>query len=172
MDGFDGAGKRTHAAGVQFNLANGNLAPGDAAFALHALSVGKSGDEVDIRESGRKDAAAYGEDFGRDANGFGKVAGDVGESGKKEIAEIVAAEAAALVETILKQAAEKRFVFRERDHAIANITGRKNAIFAAKTPGATAVVSHGDDCGQIRDWAFQSGTLITATDNVFFQPAK
>src|ERR1051326_4230848 len=36
-------------------------------------------------------------------------------------------------------------VFRERDHAVANVSGRKHLQFIAKTPGAATVLRDGDD---------------------------
>src|SRR5271167_2262174 len=100
---------------------------------------------MDVRKRGRKDAAADGEDFAADTNGFGEIAGDVRKCGEEEIAKIVANESPAGVETVLKKAAEKGFVFRQRDHAVANVAGRKNAVFSAETAGASAVIGDGDD---------------------------
>ena len=102
---LDGRGERTDAARVQFNFVDGDLAARDASFALHAFAIGESCDQMYIRKSGRENAATNGEDFGGNANGFGKVSGHVRESGQKEIAEVVSAQATADMKAILKQAA-------------------------------------------------------------------
>ena len=73
----------------------------------------------------------------------------MGERGEKQIAEIVADEASASMEAILKKTAKQRFILGKRDHAVANIAGGKNAIFAAQTAGAAAVIGDGDDCGEV-----------------------
>lgn len=172
VDRFDGRGKRTDPAGRQFNSANGSLAAGDAGFALHALAVRESCDQVHIGDRRGKDAAANGENLAGNTDGFGEVPGHVCQSGKKKIAEVVATEAAAGVETVLEQAAQKRFVFRERDHAVANVAGRKNAIFAAQAAGAAPVIGYGDDGGKVGDGPFRGGILIAAADNVVLQSAE
>src|SRR5712692_8295156 len=51
-----------------------------------------------------------GQDFAADANGFGEIAGYVREGGEKEVAKIVADEAAASVKTILEEATKQSFV--------------------------------------------------------------
>ena len=118
---------------------------------MDRAAVFEGGDEMRRWKGRRKNAAANGQDFAADADGFGKIAGDMGERGQEKIAEIVADEAAAGVKAILKEAAEQGFVLRERDHAVANVAGRKDAIFAAQAAGAAAVVGDGDDGGEVRD---------------------
>ena len=125
-----------------------------------------------VGERGRKNLAADGEDFAALADGFGEIAGDVGERGEKEIAEVVADESAAGVKAILKEAAEQGFVFGERDHAVANVAGRKNAIFAAQAAGAAAVIGDGDDGGEIGDRALGAGVFVVAAHDEFFQAAQ
>src|SRR5271163_3965984 len=100
---------------------------------------------MNVFERGGEDAAADGEDFAADADGFGEISGDVRECREEEIAEIVADEAVASFETVLKEAAEQSFVFGESHHAIADIAGRKYAVFAAQAAGGAAVVGDGDD---------------------------
>jgi hypothetical protein len=89
-------------------------------------------DEVHVRKRGRENAAADGKHFAADANGFGEITGDVGERGEEKIAEVVADQSSSGVEAILEETAEEGFIFRKRDHAIANVAGRKNTIFAAE----------------------------------------
>jgi hypothetical protein len=127
---------------------------------------------VDVGKSGGKDAAADGEDFAADANGFGEIAGDVRERGKEKIAEIVAGEAAANMKTVLEEAAEKGFVLGKSDHAVADVAGRENTILAAQAAGTAAVIGDGDDGGEIGDGAIAAGVVIGAADDVFFQAAE
>ena len=54
------------------------------------FAVFEGGDEVDVGKRGGEDAAADGQDFAADADGFGEVSGDVGEGGEEEVAEVVA----------------------------------------------------------------------------------
>lgn len=164
---FYRGGERTDTARIQRDFANGNAAARDARFAVHAFAIGQSCHQMHIRKRGREDAAANGENFAGNADSFGKIAGDVSKGGEEKIAKVVATQATTGGKTILEQTAEKRFVFRKGHHAIANITGGKHAILAAKTAGASTVVGDGDDGGEIGDGALQCGMLITAADHMF-----
>ena len=125
-----------------------------------------------IGKSRRKDAAANGKHLRGYTDGFGKIAGNVGERSKKEITEIVAAEAATGVETILKETAQQGFIVGQSDHAVANIAGRKDAIFAAKAAGAAAIIGNCDNSGEIGDGPLESGVPIAAANDVFLQAAQ
>ena len=141
-------------------------AGGDAGFAVDAAAVFESGDERDVGDCGGENLAADREDFAADADGFGEIAGDVSERGEEEIAEIVADEAAAGVEAILEEAAEKSFVLAESDHAVADVAGRKDAIFAAQAAGAAAVVGDGDDGGEAGDGMLGFDFVAAAGDEI------
>ena len=171
-DGFDSFGNGADAAGREREFFYGLAAGGDARFAVNAAAIFESGDKRDVRNGGRKDAAADGEDFAADADGFGKIAGNVRERGEKEVAEVMADEAASGVETILEKAAEQGFVLRKGDHAVADVTRRENAVFAAKAAGASAVIGNGDDGGEIGDGALGSGMFVAAANDVFLEAAK
>lgn len=79
-------------------------------------------------------------------------------------------EAAAGGKTILKEFAEKVLVVREGDHAVANVTGRKDAIVAAETAGTSAVVSDSDDSHEIADRP--AGALFLRRRDIFLQAAE
>ena len=137
-------------------------AGGDAGLAVDAAAVLRGGDQRDVGDGRRENLAADREDLAADAYGFGEIAGDVRQRGEKQIAEIVADEAAAGVKAILEEAAEQSFVLRERDHAVANVAGRQDAVFAAQAAGTAAVVGDGDDGGEARRsdgsrWRFRRG---------------
>ena len=89
------------------------------------------------------------------------------ESGEEEVAEIVADETAASVEAILEEAAEKCFILAESDHAVADVAGRQDAIFATQAAGAAAVVGDGDDGGEAGDWMFGSDFVAATGDEIF-----
>ena len=62
----------------------------------------------------------------------------------------MAAQAAAGVETILKQPAQQGLVLGKRHHAIAQVAGRKDAVLAAQAAGTAAVIGnrhHRDEIG-------------------------
>jgi len=96
----------------------------------------------------------------------------VSERGEKQIAEIMASEAAAGAEAILKQSAEQCFVFGEGHHAVANITGRKNAIFAAQASGAATVIGDGDNGGKIDNGTARCGIRIMTRHDMLLQTAQ
>jgi hypothetical protein len=58
------------------------------------------------------------------------------------------------MESILKQAPEKRLIGGERDHAVADIPWRQDAIFAAQAAGTAAVIGHRNHGGEISDRRF------------------
>ncbi len=77
---------------------------------MNGAAVFELGDQMHVRERGRKNPSADGEHFAADPDGFGEIAGHMRECSQKKIAEIVADKAAAGMKTILEQAAEKRFI--------------------------------------------------------------
>ena len=94
------------------------------------------------------------------------------ESSEEKIAEIVANEAVARMEAILKEAAQQSFVLRKGDHAIADVTRREDAIFAAEAAGAAAVIRDRDDGGEIGDGALGADMIFDAPGDVLFEAAK
>lgn len=147
FNGVDDRGEWRNASRRKRKPVNGRAARGNAGFSVDDAAVREPGDELDIGKRGRKDAAANGENFAADAHGFRKISGDMGERGQEKIAEIVADEAPSGMKPILKQAAKQSLVLRESHHAVADVARRKNAIFAAKTSGASAIIRNSNDCG-------------------------
>jgi hypothetical protein len=96
----------------------------------------------------------------------------VSERGQKKISEIVADQSSAGMKTILKEPSEQRLILGKRDHAIANIARRQNAILAAQTAGAAAVVGDGNNRGEIRNGPISADMLIFATAYMLFQSAQ
>ena len=78
--------------------------------------------------------------------------------------------AAAGGETILEKFAEQVLVLRERDHAVAYVTRRKNAILASQAAGAAAVVRHGDHRREIGDGP--ADFFLFCRGDIFFQAAE
>ncbi len=133
---------------------------------MDAAAVFESGDERDVGDGRGENLTADREDFAADANGFGEVASDVSQRGEKEVAEVVADEAAAGVKTVLKEATEESFVLAESDHAVTDVAGRKDAIFAAKAAGTAAVVRDSDDRGEAGDRMFAFDFVAAAGDEI------
>src|SRR5712692_9559781 len=80
---------------------------------------------------------------------------------------------------VLKQPAEQRLVPRKRHHAVADISWRQNAVFAAQTPRAPAVIGDRDNRCKVRDGTPQAIPRLTPPSpsfglpgNMFLQPAK
>src|SRR5713226_197764 len=172
LDGFDSFGERAHAARRKLESFDGGAAGGDAGFAVDGAAVFEPGNEMNVRKGGRKNAAANREHLAADADGFREIAGDVRQRSEKKIAEIVAGEAAARVKPVLEKAAEKGFIFRKSDHAVADIAGREDAVFATQTAGAAAVIGDSDDGGEIGDGVFGAGLFAGAADDKFLEAAK
>ena len=111
------------------------------------------GVEGKIRAAGRK----Y---VGRMLHGFREIAGQSRQGGEKQVAEAVAFQTLAGIETILKQSRQHRFVFRHRHQAVADIPGRQHGEISPKPAGTAAVIGHRHDGGQIeiRPWALRMCT--------------
>jgi hypothetical protein len=62
------------------------------------------------------------------------------------------------------------FVFRERHHAVANVTGRKYLIFAPQPAGTAAVIRHGHNGRKIRDRLLRP--LRLSPRDIFLQPSQ
>ena len=45
------------------------------------------------------------------------------------------------MESVLKQAAQQRFVLRKGDHAVADVAGGKHTVFATQAARASAIIS-------------------------------
>ena len=94
------------------------------------------------------------------------------ERGEEKIAKVVAHETAPRMEAVLKEAAEKGFIFRKSDHAVADVAGRKDAVFAAQAAGAAAIIGDGDDSGEVGDGTLGRGMFIRTADHVLLEAAK
>jgi hypothetical protein len=165
-DRFDRSGERASVTGREREALDALAAGGDAGFAVDTAAVFKSGDERDVGDCRRENLAADREDFAADANGFGEIAGDVRQRGEEQIAEVVADEAATGVKAVLKEAAEKGFVLAESDHAVADVAGWEDAIFAAQAAGTAAVVGDGDDGGEAGDRVLGFDFVAAAGDEI------
>jgi len=75
-------------------------------------------------------------------------------------------------ESVLKQAAEQRFILGQRDHAIANIARRQYAIFAAQSARASTIIRDRDDGGQIHDGTFCGRIRIVPGHDMLLQAAQ
>ena len=82
-------------------------------------------------------------------HGLRKISGDIRQGGQKQIPETVACEAVPRGKAVLKEISEQVFIAGKSHHAIADVAGRQNAIFAAQTAGAAAVVRDGHYGGEV-----------------------
>ena len=82
---------------------------------------------------------------------MGKVAGDLGERGDKEIAKVVAPEPVAGAEAVGKEFGQQILFGTERNHAVTQVSrGQHVEVFSEPARGA-AIVCYGDDRSKIRD---------------------
>ncbi len=124
---------------------------GDAGFTVNDAAAFHHRFERNVLCCCGENPPANRQDLPAQAHGVGKISCDAGERGEKQIAEAVPAETAPCVKTVLKQMAHQCFVVGKRNHAIADVTRRKNAVIAAQAAGAAAVVGDGDESDEIGD---------------------
>jgi hypothetical protein len=127
---------------------------------------------VNIRNGRGENPSANGQDSAAEANRFGEIAGYVRQRREKKIAKVMAGKAAPGLEAVLKQPTEQRFFFRKRHHAVADIAGRKDAIFAAEPTGTPAIIGYGDNRSKLAYGPRGIWMFIAATDYIFLEAAK
>ena len=129
------------------------LAGGDVGFAVDYFAVVHARREADVGGGGRVDVPARGEDLSGEADGLGEVAGHFREGGNEEIAEAVAFESRAGAEAVAEETGDEMLVLGERDHAVAEVTGRQHVEVFAQAAAGASVVGDGDDGGEVADEA-------------------
>ena len=91
-DGLKSLGHCRRTGWFQHDLDNALTAGADFGLATDKRTVLHAGNQDGIRGGGGEDAAPNRQDFAGKFDGLGKVAGHLGQSGDKEVAEAVAAE--------------------------------------------------------------------------------
>ncbi len=167
---FENIGERADAARDQAYTANPLFRARDIRFAGDDGAIFQLGLEGHVLRGGRKYAAAYRKHARGDAHGFRKISGDIREGSYKKVSEAVAGEAASNGKAILKKFAEKVFVLRERNHAIADIARGKHAIVTAKTARTSAIVRNCDNSGEIGNG--KADAFFFGSGDIFLEAAQ
>ena len=148
----------------------GQVALSDARFSGDRFAVFEHGLERNELVGGRENAPADGQNFAADAHRAREIPGDMTESGEKQIAEAVSAEAAPGRKAILKQTTQQRLVLRKRHHAVADVAGRQDAVFPAQAARTAAVIGHCDDGSQVANGIARG--IFRPRRDVFLQAAQ
>jgi len=109
------------------------------------------------------DVTLAGEDFRRQTDRLGEISSDFRERREKQVSKTVPAKPAIASKAITEETRQESRVFRERDHAVADVAGRKHLQFITQTPGTAAIVGNGDDRGE----TFDPDRLVGFTDESF-----
>src|SRR5438445_4858574 len=131
------------------DAANALPSGADTCLAGDDLAVLQSSFQRNQLIRGREDPAANRQHFAADAYGAREVAGNMAQCGEEKIAETMAAQTDAGLETILKKPAQQSFILGQGHHAIAEVTGWQDAVFATQAPRTAAVIRDGDDGREI-----------------------
>src|ERR1700676_2313657 len=151
---------------------DGLVAGSDARLAVHLAAALQRGDQGHIRDRRREDTTADSQNLAADADGFSEIAGHMRERSEKKIAKIVADEAATGVKAILEEATQQCFVLRKSDHTVADVAGRKNAVLAAQTSGAAAVVGNRNDGSEVAYRLEVVRGIIPPASDVFLEATQ
>src|SRR3989475_11468029 len=127
------------------DAANALPSGADTCLAGDDLAVLQSSFQRNQLIRGREDPAANRQHFAADAYGAREVAGNMAQCGEEKIAETMAAQTDAGLETILKKPAQQSFLLAKGHHAIARVTGRQDAVFETHAPTTAAVIRDGAD---------------------------
>ena len=136
---------------VKHELDDALAAGGDVGFAADDGAVFHARGDGDVGRGGGNDVAAGGEDFGGEVDGLGEVAGHFGERGDEEVAEAVAFQFAAGAEAMAEETGDEALVFREGDHAVAEVPGGEHIEVAAEAAAGAAIVGDGNHRGEVGD---------------------
>src|SRR3989442_11030966 len=131
------------------DAANARSCSADVCLAGDDFAILQSSFERNQLIRGREDPAANRQHFAADAYGAREVAGNMAQCGEEKIAETMAAQTDAGLETILKKPAQQSFILGQGHHAIAEVTGWQDAVFATQAPRTAAVIRDGDDGREI-----------------------
>ena len=127
-------------------------AAADARLAHHDPAILQDCFQDHVFICGRVDATGNVQHFRRGLHGVGKIAHDVGQRGKKEIAEAVSFQTASGMEAILEQTRQQGLILRQRHHAVADVARRQHLELAAQATGAAAVIAHRDNGCDVDVW--------------------
>ena len=109
--------------------------------------------QVDRLAGHGNDAAAHGEDTVRLANALLEVACHAGQRGNQQVAEGVAGKVRVGTvrgwKSVLEQAVHRRLGISQGGDAVAYVAHRRHAHLVAQLARRSAVVSHGDDGGDV-----------------------
>ena len=127
------------------------LARGDIRFATNQASVCHLRCELNVAGCRGNNVAARFQNLRRDFHSFREIAAQIRQRCQEEVAEVVSFQTYACGESVLEQPRHQRFVFRQSDHAVANVARRGNVQFLAKTSARSPIVRNGHDSGQVGD---------------------
>ena len=103
------------------------------------------------------------EDFRRQTDRLGEISSDFRERREKQVSKTVPAKPAIASKAITEETRQQRRVFRECDHAVANVARWKHLQFVTQAPGAATIIGNGDDRGE----TFDPDRLLGFTDESF-----
>ena len=83
-----------------------------------------------------------------------KIAGDLGQRGHKQVAEVVPLQRVAAAKAMGEELRQQVLFLAQRHHAVAQVARRQHVEVLAQPAGRAAVVGHRDHRGQVGD---QSG---------------
>jgi hypothetical protein len=137
--------------GIEHQFCDAELAGSDVGFAAHEGAIIHAGHEGGVGSGYGIDLAAGGQDLRGQLNGEAEVAGDLGEGGYEEIAEIVSLEAFAGTEAMSEEAGEQVAFLRQGHHAVAQVARGQHIEVLAQAAGGSAVIGDGDHGGEVAD---------------------
>ena len=172
LDGFQRLRQRRGVGWIEHQLGDAPAAGGDVGFAAHERAVVHARHQRGIGRGDGVDAATGGENLRRQLDGVGKVAGNLGERGDKEVAEVVSLERVAAAEAMGEEPGQQIFFLAERDHAVAQVAGRQHVEVLAQAAGGAAVVGDGDHGGEVGDEAGLARARLAGGADVAAQSAQ
>src|SRR5262249_41954662 len=108
----------------------------------------------------------------RNTHGFRKIACNMRQRREKQISKIMSRKPASCVKAKLKQVAQQRFVARQRDHAVTNVSRRQDSVFAAQPARTSAIVGDSHNGGKIANRPFCRWCRILPPHDVMLKPTQ
>jgi len=137
-DGLNGGGIGQRIVGFQPDALNAARSFGDLALALDLDFLLKQGDishQLDIMQGGRQHPPTDGQHPARLRHAFFKAAGNFGQGGDEQIAQVMPPHPGTAGKAVLEDLGEQFFIIREGGEAGANVARRQDAQTAAQLAG-------------------------------------
>src|SRR5580698_8579288 len=159
LDGVESFGHGRGVSRFHAQLDDVFFAGGNVGFTLYDFTVVHQRGEADVGRGCGVDMASRGEDFCGQTDGLGEISRHLRKRGDEEVAEAVAFEAGTGAKSMAEEAGDEVLIFREGNHAVAQVAGRKHVEVFPQPATRAAVVGDSNDRSEMAEKAWVPVTI-------------